>query len=231
MIPICDDDTLRAAARRAAGRSPAPSAAVIDSQSVRAADTVPKASQGRDSAKKVNGRKRHIAADTPGLLLAVVVTAARVQDRDGARLLWRLRAGHRRITLAWADAAYSRKLTDWAAATLRLPIGIVRKCNLRSATPPLGRRAHLRLAQQAPPLRPRLHHEAMIKWTMTAPVVRRLVRQPTSSPASRRRPGHRRMMRSGRLAPPTLASNCQPRKGGRYGRTRLARTHHPALGG
>ena len=64
---------------------------MIDSQSVRAADTVPKASRGWDNAKKVNGRKRHIAVNTTGLLLAVVITAASVQDRDGARpLLWNL---------------------------------------------------------------------------------------------------------------------------------------------
>jgi transposase len=64
---------------------------VIDSQSVRAADTVPKASRGWDHAKKVNGRMRHIAVDTMGLVLAMVITAASVQDRDGARpLLWNL---------------------------------------------------------------------------------------------------------------------------------------------
>ena len=56
---------LRAAVRAAAGRSPQPTAAVIDSQSVRAADTVPKATRGWDNAKKVNGRKRHIAAGNP----------------------------------------------------------------------------------------------------------------------------------------------------------------------
>jgi transposase len=52
---------LRALVRTAAGRKPQPTAAVIDSQSARAADTVPRASRGWDNAKKVNGRKRHIA--------------------------------------------------------------------------------------------------------------------------------------------------------------------------
>jgi transposase len=84
-------DQLRAAAH-AAGRNVTPTAAVIDSQSVRAADTVPKATRGWDQAKKVNGRKRHIAVDTAGLVLAVVVTAASTQDRDAAKpLLWNLR--------------------------------------------------------------------------------------------------------------------------------------------
>ena len=77
-------DVLRAQVRTAAGRTPQPTAAVIDSQSVRAADTVPKATRGWDNAKKVNGRKRHIAVDTTGLILDVVVTAASVQDRVAA---------------------------------------------------------------------------------------------------------------------------------------------------
>ncbi len=72
---------LRAQVRAAAGRDAQPTAAVIDSQSVRAADTVPKATRGWDAAKKVNGRKRHIAVDTTGLLLDVVITAASGADR------------------------------------------------------------------------------------------------------------------------------------------------------
>ena len=88
-------DALRARVRATAGRDGEPTAAVIDSQSVRAADTVPRASRGWDNAKKVNGRKRHIAVDTAGLLLAVVITAASVQDRDAARpLLWNLHRHH-----------------------------------------------------------------------------------------------------------------------------------------
>ncbi len=62
-------DELRAQVRAAAGRDPEPTAAVIDSQSVRAADTVPRATRGWDNAKKVNGRKRHIAVNTLGLIL------------------------------------------------------------------------------------------------------------------------------------------------------------------
>jgi Transposase DDE domain len=58
------------------GRDPLPTAAVIESQSVHGADTVPRASQGYDAGKRVNGRKRHIAVDTGGLLLAMIVTMA-----------------------------------------------------------------------------------------------------------------------------------------------------------
>lgn len=52
---------------------------------MRAAETVATATRGWDVAKKMNGRKRHIIVDTLGLLLVVHVTAANVQDRDGAR--------------------------------------------------------------------------------------------------------------------------------------------------
>jgi len=186
-------DGLRGQVRAAAGHRPQPSAAVIDSQSVRAADTVPKASRGWDNAKKVNGRKRHIAVDTGGLLLAVVVTPASVQDRDGARpLLWRLRASCRHITLAWADAGYSRKLTDWAAATLHLAIQIVAKRDPH-AFEVLPRRwvvertfawisKHRRCVRDYERLPE--HHEAMIKWAMIALMARRLARQAPAAQAA-----------------------------------------------
>lgn len=121
-------DQLRSQVRAAAGRNTDPSAAVIDSQPVRAADTVPKASRGWDNGKKVNGRKRHIAVDVTGLLLAVVITAASVQDRDGAKpLLWNLHRACRGVRLIWADAGYAGKLVTWATATVRLSIDVVRK--------------------------------------------------------------------------------------------------------
>jgi Transposase DDE domain len=74
--------------------------------SIRGADTVPARSRGYDAGKRVNGRKRHLAVDTDGLLLAVVVTIAGIQDRDGAyRLLAALRAKFSTIALVWADGA------------------------------------------------------------------------------------------------------------------------------
>jgi transposase len=86
-------DGLRAQQRQAEGRAAQPTAAAVDSQSVRAAETVARSSRGYDAGKHVNGRKRHVAVDTCGLLLAVLITAASVQDRDAARtLLWALRA-------------------------------------------------------------------------------------------------------------------------------------------
>ena len=176
-------DGLRALARQAAGRGPAPSAAVIDSQSVRAADTVPKASRGWDNAKKVNGRKRHVAVDTAGLLLGVVITAASVQDRDAARpLLWNLHRAVPSIKLAWADAVYAGKLTGWAAA-LRITLEIVRRPDGLHTFQVLPRRwvvertlawisKHRRTVRDYERLP--ASHEAMITWAMIALMARRL---------------------------------------------------------
>ncbi|MFF6946695.1 transposase, partial [Streptomyces lavendulae] len=75
-------DRLRDRIREAGGRDREPTAGIIDAQSVKAAASVPAASRGFDGGKKVNGRKRHIVVDTLGLLLAVVVTAASVNDRE-----------------------------------------------------------------------------------------------------------------------------------------------------
>jgi transposase len=119
---------LRSRMRVAAGRTAAPTAAVIDSQSVRASDWVSRATKGYDAAKKVHGRKRHLAVDTCGLLLEVLVTPASTQDRDGGRrLLWRLRRQFPTMRLVWADAGYAGKLVTWAQQVLTLAVQIVRK--------------------------------------------------------------------------------------------------------
>lgn len=101
-------DVLRDQVRLLEGRDPLPTAAVIDSQSVKAvkaAETVGAARRGYDAGKKINGVKRHIAVDTLGLLLVVMVSAAGVQDRDGAfRLLSVLRERFSTIRLVWAEA-------------------------------------------------------------------------------------------------------------------------------
>jgi len=121
-------DALRDRARIATGRSPTPTAAIIDSASVRGADTVPARSRGYDAGKRVNGRKRHIAVDTGGLLLAVVVTIAGLQDRDGAhRLLAALRATFSTISLIWADAGYAGRLVSWAKTVLAFTVTIVKR--------------------------------------------------------------------------------------------------------
>jgi transposase len=121
-------DQLREQVRVLAGRHRQPTAAIIDSQSVKAADTVGEDSRGYDAAKKTEGRKRHLAVDVMGLILAVAVTAASVQDRDGARpLLWKLAAASRTVTLIWADGGYAGKLVTWAASAPRRAVQIVKR--------------------------------------------------------------------------------------------------------
>jgi len=177
-------DALRDRVRLAAGRAAAPSAAIIDSQSVRAAPTVASSTRGYDAGKKVQGRKRHIAVDTLGLLIAVLVTPASTSDRIAARsLLRRLRsAAGRRVGLVWADGGYTGTLLDWAHSTLALTVEIVKRPDLPHFTV-LPRRwvvertlawitNHRRCVRDYERLRH--HHEAMIRWSMIRITVRRL---------------------------------------------------------
>ena len=147
---------------------------------------MPTASRGWDNAKKVNGRKRHIAVDTAGLLLGVVITAASVQDRDGARpLLWNLHRACRRIRLVWADAGYAGKLTTWAQASLHLGVAIVRRRQAHTFQV-LPRRwvvertfawisKHRRTVRDYERLTE--HHETIVYWAMIITMSRRLARQ------------------------------------------------------
>jgi putative transposase len=76
----------------------------------------------------VSGRKRHVVVDTLGLLLAVVVHAANVQDRDGAKLVLKKLAGRfPRLWLLWADGGYAGALLVWALVTGGWVIELVRK--------------------------------------------------------------------------------------------------------
>jgi transposase len=120
--------TLRDRLRARDGQDRCPTAAIIDSQTVPAADTVPRSSRGWDGGKRTNGVKRHVAVDVNGLLLTVVVTAASIQDRDAAhRLLTALRGRFSTIRLVWADSSYPGRLTVWAKYVLALPMQIIKR--------------------------------------------------------------------------------------------------------
>jgi len=110
-------DQLRKQVRKAAGKKPTPTAAVMDSQSVRTAEGGE--SRGFDGGKKITGRKRHIAVDTLGLLLVVVVHSAGLQDYEGGHfVLHRIRETYRRLQVVFADGAYAKcGLPAWARKT------------------------------------------------------------------------------------------------------------------
>ena len=111
-------DQLRGDVREAAGRERTPSAGCLDSQSVKT--TGRGGVHGYDAGKKVNGRKRHVLVDTLGLVWLLVVTAASVQDRDGARtLLQVLATGMKRLRVIWADGGYAGALVDWVRSLRR----------------------------------------------------------------------------------------------------------------
>ncbi|CAG7579900.1 IS5 family transposase [Rhodococcus opacus] len=121
-------DTLRDRLRVRAGRDRCPTAAIIDSQTVPVADTVPRSGTEWDGAKRTTGVKRHIAVDVTGLLLGVVVTAASIQDRDaGHRLLAILRGTFSTIRLVWADGGYPGRLLGWAKSVLALRVDIIKR--------------------------------------------------------------------------------------------------------
>jgi putative transposase len=122
-------DRLRDKVRQADGRRPQPTAAVLDSQSVKLGDQGGPC--GYDAGKKINGRKRHILVDTLGLLLGVYVGPASEQDRDGAKtLLARVIGWYQRLAKIWADGGYAGALVAWVKALRprgQLHLDIVRR--------------------------------------------------------------------------------------------------------
>lgn len=121
-------DRLRGRVRERLGRDVEPTVGVIDSQSVKADAVVGADSRGFDGGKQINGRKRHVVLDTPGLLLGVMVTSADTGDRTAAQVLLAQTAdAHHRLALIWADGGYMGSLVEYCLAALALVLAIVKR--------------------------------------------------------------------------------------------------------
>jgi len=124
---------LREHLRRVEGRQRHPSAAILDSQSVKSTEVSEE--RGYDAGKKINGRKRHILVDTLGLVLRVMVLPANIQDRDAARQLLAAFFAHktpRRVKHLWADGGYAGALVEQARQWWRCTLEIVKRSQLHT---------------------------------------------------------------------------------------------------
>jgi transposase len=173
------------------GRNPEPSAGLIDSQSVKGADTVGRDTRGYDAGKKINGRKRFIVTDTLGLLLVVGVLSASVQDRDGAKSVLLDTYLRTPLRFVFADGGFAGRLLEWATQILATTISIVRKPADQRGFAVIPRRwavertlawltAHRRLARDYE--RHPATSEAMIRWAAINTITRRIAR---GGPATR----------------------------------------------
>jgi transposase len=189
-------DRLRHRLRVRARRDAQPSAAIVDSQSVKAADTVGAASRGFDNGKKINGRKRHLAVDVEGFLLAVVVTAANIGDRMGAKLLViAVLNVCTRLKLVWADAGYDgAPLARWIRSVTGAALQVIKRTE-QHAFRVVPRRwvversfgwllRYRRLVRDYE--RRTEHHEAMVYWATVLLMTRRLARRHSDPPTIQR---------------------------------------------
>ena len=176
-------DRLRAEVRRASGRHKHPTAGCLDSQSVKT--TQVSGVRGFDAAKNIKGRKRHLLVDTLGLLMLIVVTAASVQERDGARLVFaRINGSCKKLRRLWVDGGYrGASLATWVTARFRFVLQVVLRGEEQKGFVVLPRRwvvertfawlsLHRRLSKDYEVLTD--NSEAMIYIAMTRLMLRRL---------------------------------------------------------
>ena len=116
--------------RKKCGKALTPTVVIIDAQS---AQTTPVAgeSRGFDAGKKIKGRKRHIVVDTLGLVLAVVIHSASIQDRGGAiEVLTELKYGWAGIVKIFADEGYRGKIIELVKLKFNYTLEIIKRDQL-----------------------------------------------------------------------------------------------------
>jgi transposase len=192
---------LRELLRARQGRAAQPTACIIDSQMIKAHDTVSKKTSGYHGGKKITGRGRHLAVDTEGWLLALVVTAASVSDKAGAKiLLIKLFDAFSTLKIMWADTGYNGKpFARYAQAVAAITVEVVARTSPHSFRV-LRRRwvvertfgwlmRYRRLARDYE--RTTASSEAMIYWATVIIMTRRLARYETGQPPIQRWGGER----------------------------------------
>ena len=176
-------DLLRCQTREKAGRAEDPSAVAVDTQSIKAANHVPAATTGKDAGKKVPGRKRGLAVDALGLIIAVVVTAASITDNAiGIGLLDKVAEHTPTVTHAWVDAGFKQ---DFAVhgAVRGIDIEVVKRSDALPGFVPVKKRWIVEQTFGTLMLQRRLVREYEIRpessvsrtlWASMATMIRRL---------------------------------------------------------
>ena len=113
--------------RKIAGKNEEPTVGIIDAQSVKST-LVSSQDKGFDAGKKIKGIKRHIIVDTLGLILAVVIQSASVQDRDGAvSVIEKLIENWKKIIKIFADGGYAGKLIGKVKDKFKIELEIIKR--------------------------------------------------------------------------------------------------------
>jgi transposase len=185
---ICE--ILRCQVRERAGRAEDPSLVVLDSQSVHAAVNVPASTTGRDAAKRVPGRKRGIAIDVIGLIIAVVVLAASVHDNQiGTALLTKVAAHSATVEKALVDQGFKNTVVEHGAK-LGIDVEIVQRNPQQTGFVPQPIRWRVEQSLGTLMLYRRLvrdyesnplSSESRVYWAMSATMVRRLTGTATAT--------------------------------------------------